>query len=568
MEETNMKKRLLLFLTLMILIGAVSFALAEEWTCPSCASLVEGNFCSNCGTARPDGAAAVTAGTVSESSLAAIATATSRTPITILPSPDKYTWYVQDYVGRNLASVGYTSLGGDRLDRYGAGYLDLILVTQDGTYIDIEDEDMLRQYVVIGQSLEPNTEIKYVFSKDSKGEEYSNLVDSQNYEEIDLLVARIDGMVYNEPVAYEPIAIHASPDKYTQYIRNYVGKNLAAVGYTSLGGQRMDAYSHGYIQFVLSATNGAYIDLDDEQQLASYVVVCQDIAPNTEMRLIYRKDSKGNEYSNLVESQSYERITLTLQRVNTPPKSAASSAMVTDSTEGNSDENSRQAPVAAIGSPIKSGQFTYVVMEDGTAQITTYSGNQSSVSIPSSLDGYDVTSIGSSAFEGHAEIKDIIMWADIVDFGEAAFKGCTKLKSISIPGSAKVIGPSAFEGCTSLETVIIWGDITRIGSAAFKGCIDLDSISIPSSAEIIEESAFEGCTDLETVIIWGDTNIGNSAFRGCISLDDISISSGTEFIGDYAFEGCTDLETVIIWGDSTIIGTDAFANCPNLDRIL
>ena len=65
---------------------------------------------------------------------------TVHVPVAVNPSPDKYTWYVQDYVGRNAAGFGYTSLGGDRLEKYGAGYLEFIFVTEDGMYIDIEDE--------------------------------------------------------------------------------------------------------------------------------------------------------------------------------------------------------------------------------------------------------------------------------------------------------------------------------------------------------------------------------------------------------------------------------------------
>ena len=65
---------------------------------------------------------------------------TTHVPVAVNPSPDRYTWYIQDYVGRNAAGFGYTSLGGDRLEKYGAGYLEFIFVTEDGMYIDIEDE--------------------------------------------------------------------------------------------------------------------------------------------------------------------------------------------------------------------------------------------------------------------------------------------------------------------------------------------------------------------------------------------------------------------------------------------
>ena len=46
--------------------------------------------------------------------------------VAIKDSPDKYTWYVKNYVGMNAASVGYTSLGGDRRDSYGAGTLKVV----------------------------------------------------------------------------------------------------------------------------------------------------------------------------------------------------------------------------------------------------------------------------------------------------------------------------------------------------------------------------------------------------------------------------------------------------------
>lgn len=68
--------------------------------------------------------------------------------ITIKNSPDKYTWYIKNYVGKNCASIGYTSMGGDRMDHYGAGYIELVMVTPDGAYIDIESDDDLKQYVI------------------------------------------------------------------------------------------------------------------------------------------------------------------------------------------------------------------------------------------------------------------------------------------------------------------------------------------------------------------------------------------------------------------------------------
>lgn len=60
-------------------------------------------------------------------------------------SPDKYTYYVKDYVGKNLASVGYTAFGGFRADEYGQGYVKFVLENKDGKYIDAEDENELKK---------------------------------------------------------------------------------------------------------------------------------------------------------------------------------------------------------------------------------------------------------------------------------------------------------------------------------------------------------------------------------------------------------------------------------------
>ena len=237
-------------------------------------------------------------------------------PVQVNPSPDKYTWYVQDYVGRNAAGFGYTSLGGDRLEKYGAGYLEFIFMTEDGTYLDFSDTMLLQKYIVTGQNIAPNTEMKYVFERDSKGNEYSNLVDYQSVRIIDLSVKRIDGTVQGDAITLELVPITPSPDKYTHYIRSYVGKNVASFGYTSLGGDRRDKYGDASVKFILVADDGAYLDPQDYDLLKQYVVTRQDVPPNSQMKLTYMKDSKGNEYSNLVDTQTYKSITLYVHRLN------------------------------------------------------------------------------------------------------------------------------------------------------------------------------------------------------------------------------------------------------------
>lgn len=487
----------------------------------------------------------------------------SYTPVSIQAAPDRYTCYIRNYVGKNLATVGYTSLGGDRLDEYHAARIELCIVTADGTYIDIEDTDLMQQYVVVGQSVAPNTKVTMTYQKDSNGNEYDNLIEFCNVGVIDLQVERIDGALYNDPVSYEPIEIRTSSDKYTWYIRNYIGKNLASFGYTSLGRERMEEYGDAYIEFVLKTPDGSKLDIEDTDVLASYIVVKQDVAPNSAMKVTYQKDSKGKEYSNLIAFQSYEKITLTLKKINKIPEAQP---VVVAANPDIPTTTAAPTEMHFDGPTHKYRDFKYVIQEDDSAVIVEYTGKDSSVSIPSDFDGHTVSGIGPSVFEGHTEITSIVMWADLTFIGDRAFMGCTKLKDISISSNCTTIGASAFEGCTKLSTVILWGG-PEIGNRAFYGCTSLKDISISSDISLIGESAFEGCTSLKSAIIWGGTNISARAFYGCTSLKEMNIDSDTEFIGDYAFYGCTSLMSVIVWGSDTKIGTEAFGNCPALKEI-
>ena len=226
-------------------------------------------------------------------------------------SSDKYTQYVDKYVGMNAANVGYTSLGGDRMIELGQGYLQITYVTADGSYVGPDDEENLKNYVVTAQNIEPNTEVKFTFETDSDGTEYDYLVDFQTYTKIDLAVKKVK----SDEEGPSLVAINPSPDKYTYYVRNYVGKNAATIGYESLGGDYLDAYGSGVLELNLAADDGSYVDYTDESILKQYVVTGQSIEPNAEIKYEYETDGDGVEYSNLIRSQTYDSITLTVTSI-------------------------------------------------------------------------------------------------------------------------------------------------------------------------------------------------------------------------------------------------------------
>lgn len=49
--------------------------------------------------------------------------------------------------------------------------------------------------------------------------------------------------------------------------------------------------------------------------MSQYIVVGQNVAPNTEGTLTMLKDSDGNEYDSLVDTQSIESVGLTVHKL-------------------------------------------------------------------------------------------------------------------------------------------------------------------------------------------------------------------------------------------------------------
>lgn len=267
----------------------------------------------------------------------------------IKPSPDKYTWYVKSYAGMNAASVGYEAIDGFRHEAYGAGNLKIIYVAANGAYIDPCNEEQLKEYVVTGQNIEPNTEIKYTFEVDDKGEEYDNLVSFQTIDEIVLSVAKVG----ESSSAPELTPIQASPDKCTHYVRDYVGRNLAECGYYSLSGNLTDAYGAGYVFFDIVADDGSYIDPKDKAALAGYMVTAQSVEPNTPIELTYSTDDEGNEYSSLVDSQSIKSITLNVTKA--PDSGYPVGEEAGESAETPEDKTETETPAGTNEGALDSG---------------------------------------------------------------------------------------------------------------------------------------------------------------------------------------------------------------------
>ena len=251
------------------------------------------------------------------------------------------------------------------------------------------------------------------------------------------------------------------------------------------------------------------------------------------------------------------------------------------------------------------GDLTYEVQDDGTIKITDCNESASgALTIPSTIDGKKVASIGYRAFNYCRGLTNITIPDSVTSIGSSAFSSCSSLTSITIPEGVTSIGERAFGWCGSLTSVTISEGVTSIGNGAFSECSSLTNINvekenssyssidgilfnktqtvimkypgekkgtsyeIPNSVTNIGDEAFYGCSSLTNITIPNSvTSIGNSAFNYCRGLTNITIPDSVTSIGSSAFSSCSSLTSITIPEGVTSIGSHAFGWCDSLTNI-
>ena len=159
-------------------------------------------------------------------------------------------------------------------------------------------------------------------------------------------------------------------------------------------------------------------------------------------------------------------------------------------------------------------QYNYTTNK-GAITITKYTGTGGAVTIPGTINGLPVTSIGNYAFWGCTSLTRITIPNSVISIGNWAFYECTYLTSITLFNSVTSIGSSAFSDCRSLASVTLGNRVTNIAYGTFSGCTSLTRITIPNSVTSIGGNAFEGCISLQGIYFKGDApSLGGAVFGG------------------------------------------------------
>ncbi len=197
----------------------------------------------------------------------------------------------------------------------------------------------------------------------------------------------------------------------------------------------------------------------------------------------------------------------------------------------------------------------YELLEDGTVKITRYDSLNSECNIPSEIDGYKVTVIGSKAFSNCQALRTVTVPDTVTIIEDKAFDSCKKLNKVTLGNSVKSIGYKAFGDCKALHTINFPSGLTTIGNNAFIRCQALKSVDIPETVTSIGNHAFSDCIAIDSLKIGNGENltIGEFAFGWCLKVTEVTLGDKVKEIKDGAFCACDSLKKLIIENPDCLI---------------
>lgn len=203
--------------------------------------------------------------------------------------------------------------------------------------------------------------------------------------------------------------------------------------------------------------------------------------------------------------------------------------------------------------------FEYVMLEDGTAEITKYLGSDSELVIPDQFGDIAVTSIGRGSFSNNQTLTKVSISEGITSIGNIAFENCDALTEVSIPESVNEIKLNPFADCDALTVINVSAgnpDYTTVDGVLFSVSdkaiityplgLNAQSYQVPQGTKEIRARAFLNETDLVSIELPDSVeSIFGWAFRNCSALETINIPSSVTFINkNNPFVNCENLKTI------------------------
>ena len=233
---------------------------------------------------------------------------------------------------------------------------------------------------------------------------------------------------------------------------------------------------------------------------------------------------------------------------------------------GSSEAGESGSTEAAGGDQAGAQSFQYTEESDGSLTLTSWQGSDSTLIIPSEIDGKSVKAIGDSCFQGLVCLKKVSVPEGVTAIGNYAFECCSALEKIYLPESLESIGDGAFSGCASLYLADMQDGLKSIGKGAFLFCTSLIDLQLPEQLQEMGAFAFSNCSSLVQVIFRGGNinALPDRAFYNCESMNRIVFPESVTSIGKRTFAGCEKWAYPYFPGEITSVGEYAFEGCSAL----
>jgi len=195
-------------------------------------------------------------------------------------------------------------------------------------------------------------------------------------------------------------------------------------------------------------------------------------------------------------------------------------------------------------SGVVQAQLTFVTNANNTIAITGYIGNPTTLIIPSTTNGYPVTSISGGAFVGLSSLTTITFPSSITNLGNGTFIHCFNLAGIYFLGNAPSLGggdvffqsgnpivyympgTTGWGSILNYRPTVLWNPQAQAGSFSVQP--NQFGFDITGSSNLVV--VVEACTNL------------TSAFWSPISTNTLSTfvgTNGTSYFSDHQWTNYT-----------------------------
>ena len=244
------------------------------------------------------------------------------------------------------------------------------------------------------------------------------------------------------------------------------------------------------------------------------------------------------------------------------------------------------------GFPAFMQRWTYII-EDGGITLTGFSGNETTVVIPSSIQGLPVRVLGRETFVNNPYVTSIVVPATVTTFQQYAVFNCRNLASIVLEhmdaSTITNFAAYAFVGVSPNFRILFPYGATGFTTPAWRGYFaevktgelilvynnfeyTIRRVTLPGTGDISrDEIVITRYTGTATTVTIPHTitgipvaGLGDATFFQNTTVTQVNLPSSLRTIGNNTFAGATGITTINIPASVTSIGASAFMNASNL----